>query len=105
MRHIAAAVICLAVVSLHAQSIATIVGGGSDDGQAATAIPITSPRGIAVDASGNVYFAEGAGRVRRGGGEGGGAPTARHRAAGAGGGAGAARRPRGAASPGGEGGT
>ena len=65
MRHIAAAVICLAVVSLHAQSIATIVGGGSDDGQLATAIPITSPRGIAVDASGNVYFAEGAGRVRR----------------------------------------
>jgi sugar lactone lactonase YvrE len=65
MRRILGIVAAFAAASLHAQSITTIAGGGSDDGQAATAIPISSPRGIAVDAGGNIYFAEGAGRVRR----------------------------------------
>jgi sugar lactone lactonase YvrE len=65
MRRILGIVAAIAAASLHAQSITTVAGGGSDDGQAATAIPISSPRGIALDAAGNVYFAEGAGRVRR----------------------------------------
>src|SRR5438552_14400212 len=66
MRRILGAVAAIAAAaSLHAQAIATVAGGGSDDGQAATAIPISSPRGIAVDAGGNIYFAEAAGRVRR----------------------------------------
>jgi sugar lactone lactonase YvrE len=66
MRRILGVVAAIAVTaSLHAQSITTVAGGGSDDGQSATGIPISSPRGIAVDADGNVYFAEAAGRVRR----------------------------------------
>jgi sugar lactone lactonase YvrE len=64
MRRIFCAVAALVAVSLHAQSIVTVAGGGSDDGQAATAIPISAPRGIAVDANGNIFFVE-TGRVRR----------------------------------------
>ena len=65
MRRIFVVLVATATVSLHAQSIATVVGGGSDDGQLATAIPITSPRGIAIDSKGVVHFVEGVGRVRR----------------------------------------
>jgi sugar lactone lactonase YvrE len=48
-----------------AQSILTIAGGGSDDGQLATAIPTRGPRGLLTDKSGNLYYVETSGRVRR----------------------------------------
>src|SRR5437660_1068779 len=62
---LAAVLAAVAALSLHGQSITTVAGGGSDDGQLATAIPVTAPRGIAVDSTGNIYFAESSGRVRR----------------------------------------
>ncbi len=61
----------LIVFSLHAcvasaQSIFTVAGGGSDQGQLALDVPTHGPRGMLLDKSGNLYFVEvGAGRVRR----------------------------------------
>jgi sugar lactone lactonase YvrE len=49
-----------------AQSITTYAGGGVEDGRLATDLAAYGPRGVALDKSGNVYFAEAAaGRVRR----------------------------------------
>src|SRR2546423_876148 len=48
-----------------AQSILTIAGGGTDEGQLATAIPTRGPHGLATDKAGNLYFTETSGRVRR----------------------------------------
>jgi sugar lactone lactonase YvrE len=70
----AAAVLRLALFSLlvscpallFAQSITTYAGGGVEDGQLATDIPVFGARGVALDKSGNLYFVERfAGRVRR----------------------------------------
>ena len=54
-----ALVALLWLVSLHvsAQSILTVAGGGTLDGQLVSSIPISGPRGIAFDHSGNIYFA------------------------------------------------
>jgi len=50
-------VLCLAARA-GAQSIFTIAGGGTDDGQLATNVGIYGVRGLALDAAGNLYFAE-----------------------------------------------
>src|SRR3954449_12461240 len=48
-----------------AQSILTVAGGGTDEGQLATAIPVHKPLGMVVR-NGDLYFVEfEAGRVRR----------------------------------------
>ncbi len=54
-----ALVALLWLVSLHvsAQSILTVAGGGTLDGQLVSSIPISGPRGMAFDHSGNIYFA------------------------------------------------
>jgi len=57
------AVLCAPIA--FGQSILTIAGGGSDDGQLALNIPTRGPRGLATDRAGNLYFAETTGRVRR----------------------------------------
>src|SRR5438105_8668544 len=53
------AAVCLLFVALgaHAQSIVTVAGGGTLDGQLVSDIPTRGPRGIAFDHSGNVYIA------------------------------------------------
>ena len=49
-----------------AQSILTIAGGGTDDGQLASAVPLYGPRGLLFDKDGNLYVTEtNSGRVRR----------------------------------------
>ena len=51
--------------SARGQSILTIAGGGTDDGRPATDVQLIEPWGIAVDAAGNVFFAEnGTHRIR-----------------------------------------
>src|SRR6185369_95311 len=65
MRRFLAAVLLLCAPIAFAQSILTIAGGGSDDGQLALDIPTRGPRGLATDRAGNLYFAETTGRVRR----------------------------------------
>jgi sugar lactone lactonase YvrE len=54
------AVVCLFLVALgaHAQSIVTVAGGGSDDGQQATSIALFGPRGLALDSKGRLYVVE-----------------------------------------------
>ena len=60
------AVSLLVALPLAAQSIFTWAGGGSVDGQLATDITVSSPRGIAIEADGDVLFTERrGGRVRR----------------------------------------
>src|SRR5260370_24940158 len=46
----------LCAVSASAQSILTVAGGGSVDGQLIANIPTTGPRGIAFDHAGNIYL-------------------------------------------------
>jgi sugar lactone lactonase YvrE len=53
------AVACATV--LRAQSIVTFAGGGTLDGQRATDIPTSGPRGVALDRAGNVYIVASAG--------------------------------------------
>jgi sugar lactone lactonase YvrE len=64
---VAAMLLVLSLVArMHAQSILTIAGGGSDDGQLGTDVHAYVPRGLALDKSNNLYFVEqAAGRVRR----------------------------------------
>lgn len=62
MRHVQAVVTALAAatvaVSLHAQSIFTVAGGGTTNGRAATTLSLHDVGGIATDPQGNVYFSE-----------------------------------------------
>ncbi|HEY2090390.1 MAG TPA: hypothetical protein VGJ81_00745 [Thermoanaerobaculia bacterium] len=62
MRHVLAVVAALAAatvaVSLHAQSIFTIAGGGTTNGRAATTLSLHDIGGMATDPQGNVYFSE-----------------------------------------------
>lgn len=51
------AVACFAL-ALGAQSIFTVVGGGSDDGRPATVAALDSPVSTAIDAEGNLYVAD-----------------------------------------------
>src|ERR1051325_1400529 len=48
----------LAAAALHAQSIFTVAGGGTDDGRAATDVGLYGTRGIAFDPAGNLYVVE-----------------------------------------------
>lgn len=65
-RHLIAFALSLSAPFAFAQSIFTIAGGGTDDGQLATVIPAHGPQGVLVDAKANVYFVEAAaGRIRR----------------------------------------
>jgi sugar lactone lactonase YvrE len=57
--------LCLLAPALFAQSILTVAGGGTDAGQLATNIPAHGPRGLLIDRTGNLYYVESAGRVRR----------------------------------------
>ncbi len=50
---------------LCAQSILTVAGGGTDDGQRATDIWIDFPIGVTLDAGGNLYFADQKGNLVR----------------------------------------
>ncbi len=45
-------------IRVSAQSIFTIAGGGTEDGRPATAVGLTSPFGLALDAAGNLYVAD-----------------------------------------------
>ncbi len=50
---------CLSLCpAVHAQSIFTVAGGGTDDGRPATTVALDEIAGIAVDAFGNLYIAE-----------------------------------------------
>src|SRR5689334_16528258 len=40
----------------HAQSIVTVAGGGTVDGQRVSDIPISEPGGMAFDRAGNIYI-------------------------------------------------
>jgi len=51
----------IAAGSLHAQSIQTVAGGGTLDGSLATEVGLYGPRGLAFDAAGNLYIAQGDG--------------------------------------------
>ena len=53
-----------AACPVSAQIIETVAGGGIGDGGPATAAMVNSPSGVAVDSSGNLYFAD-AQRVRK----------------------------------------
>src|ERR1043165_5041187 len=48
----------LAAAALHAQSIFTVAGGGTDDGRAATDVGLYGTRGLAFDPAGNLYVVE-----------------------------------------------
>lgn len=61
-----AALLLLIALGAHGQSIVTVAGGGSDDGQLATNIALNGPSGLALDGAGNLYVAESSqGLVRR----------------------------------------
>src|SRR5581483_10261137 len=65
MRRVLIIALSLYACVASAQSIFTVAGGGTDDGQLAADIPAHGPRGLAFDKAGNLYFVEnGAGRVR-----------------------------------------
>jgi sugar lactone lactonase YvrE len=52
--------------ALFAQSILTVAGGGTDDGRPATLAALSGPSGMAVDAAGNLFIADGCNnRIRR----------------------------------------
>lgn len=57
-RVVAAVAAAAMTVSLEAQSIFTVAGGGSTDGRIATTLSLGGVGGIATDAQGNVYFSE-----------------------------------------------
>src|SRR5256885_13701520 len=54
---LAIAALVLAVPAL-SQTINTVAGGGVGDGGAATGASLNQPRGVALDASGNLYIAD-----------------------------------------------
>src|SRR5207302_10208041 len=54
---LAMAALVLAVPAL-SQTINTVAGGGAGDGGAATDASLNQPRGVALDASGNLYIAD-----------------------------------------------
>ncbi|HYS54496.1 MAG TPA: hypothetical protein VER58_12130 [Thermoanaerobaculia bacterium] len=56
----AAVTAALLIIALNAraQSIITVAGGGSDDGQLATDISLFGPRGLAFDSAGRLYVVE-----------------------------------------------
>ncbi|MDQ6799521.1 MAG: hypothetical protein M3041_01650, partial [Acidobacteriota bacterium] len=54
----AAAALFLIALQAGAQSIVTVAGGGSDDGQLATSIALFGPRGLAFDSAGRLYVVE-----------------------------------------------
>ncbi len=54
----AAAALFLIALQAEAQSIVTVAGGGSDDGQLATNIALFGPRGLAFDSAGRLYVVE-----------------------------------------------
>jgi sugar lactone lactonase YvrE len=62
MRHVLAVVTAVAAatvaVSLHAQSIFTVAGGGTTNGRLATTLSLHDVGGMTTDAQGNVYFSE-----------------------------------------------
>ena len=66
-KHLRGVVFLLGVaIGAHGQSILTVAGGGSDDGQLATNIALNGPSGLALDGVGNLYVAESSqGLVRR----------------------------------------
>jgi len=66
-KHVRAVTLLLFVaVGAYGQSIITVAGGGSDDGQLATNIALNGPSGLALDGAGNLYVAETSqGLVRR----------------------------------------
>ncbi|HEX3109981.1 MAG TPA: hypothetical protein VHU41_12885, partial [Thermoanaerobaculia bacterium] len=67
MRHVRAVVTAVfaatVAVSLHAQSIFTIAGGGTTNGRAATTLALHDVGGMTTDPQGNVYFSETSGNV------------------------------------------
>src|SRR5439155_25106356 len=52
------AALLLLALNAGAQSIVTVAGGGSDDGQLATNISLFGPRGLAFDSAGRLYVVE-----------------------------------------------
>ena len=62
MRHVLAVVTAVAAatvaVSLHAQSIFTVAGGGTTNGRLATTLSLHDVGGMTTDAQGNIYFSE-----------------------------------------------
>ncbi|HEY8183996.1 MAG TPA: hypothetical protein VII32_17255 [Thermoanaerobaculia bacterium] len=54
----AAAALFFIALEAGAQSIVTVAGGGSDDGQLATNIALFGPRGLALDSAGRLYVVE-----------------------------------------------
>src|ERR1700738_2007583 len=54
----AAAALFVIALKAGAQSIVTVAGGGSDDGQLATDIALFGPRGLAFDSAGRLYVVE-----------------------------------------------
>ncbi|MEA2163084.1 MAG: trimeric autotransporter adhesin [Thermoanaerobaculia bacterium] len=57
-RRVFVALLFASAVALHAQSIVTVAGGGSDDGLPATQVGLYGVSGLAFDRAGNLYFAE-----------------------------------------------
>ena len=53
-----AVLVAFVCASVSAQSIATVAGGGTNDGQQAAQTALATPTSIAFDASGNLYIAE-----------------------------------------------
>ncbi|MEO6260790.1 MAG: hypothetical protein ABIP63_10585, partial [Thermoanaerobaculia bacterium] len=58
IRAVLALLLLLGVATLHAQSIVTVAGGGSDDGLPATQIGLYGVGGLAFDRAGNLYLVE-----------------------------------------------
>src|SRR2546428_13323388 len=52
------AALLLLALNAGAQSIVTVAGGGSDDGQLATNITLFGPSGLAFDSAGRLYVVE-----------------------------------------------
>lgn len=58
IRRLIILLVLVSAAAAHAQSIATVAGGGTDDGLPPTKIGLYYPMGLAFDHAGNLYFAE-----------------------------------------------
>ncbi|HEY6844517.1 MAG TPA: hypothetical protein VI391_10130, partial [Thermoanaerobaculia bacterium] len=55
-RRVIAVLFPFIAAAAHAQSIVTIAGGGTLDGQRISDVPVPQPGGVAFDSKGNVYI-------------------------------------------------
>jgi sugar lactone lactonase YvrE len=65
LRAVFVSLVLLCAAAMHAQSIVTVAGGGTDDGLLATQIRLYGVAGLAFDGAGNLYVSERAGNLVR----------------------------------------